>query len=77
MDVSNDSMHEINRTHTNTDTQRQRQRQTHRVFKSDNNTSYTCSIYNNKGRAPFSMTSVYKYTNRVNHAVTCTYMHRR
>ena len=33
-----------------------------------------CSIYNNKGRAPFPMTSVYKCTNRVNHAVTqCTF----
>lgn len=58
MDGSNDSMHEINRTHTqtDTDTQTQRQRQTqiqiqiqtqltYRVLKSDNNTSYTCSIY--------------------------------
>ena len=44
MDVSNDSMYEINRTHTDTDTQTQRQTETDRVFKSDNNTSYTCTV---------------------------------
>ena len=59
MDVSNDSMYEINRTHTQTETQRQTEtdRDRHRHTESssltiiqvihvlsDNNTSYTCTV---------------------------------